>query len=93
MPSEEYLQRFAGLSRVFGESALEPLLRAHFCIVGIGGGGFWAAGGCGRAGVWDITLIRYDELDINKNNTQPHNPTTGGGHPHDGNFRQRNLAV
>ena len=93
MPSEEYLQRFAGLSRVFGESALEPLLRAHFCIVGIGGVGSWAAEACARSGIGNITLIDHDDIDISNTNRQLHTLTASVGHSKVETLRQRIIAI
>ena len=72
MPSKEYLQRFSGLARVYGEAALPPLQRARFCIVGIGGVGSWAAEACARTGIGNITLIDHDDIDISNTNRQLH---------------------
>ena len=72
MLSEEYLQRFAGLGRMFGVAALEPLQRAKFCIVGVGGVGSWAAEACARSGIGNITLIDHDDIDIGNTNRQLH---------------------
>ncbi len=72
MISETYQQRFAGLGRVFGEAALEPLQRARFCIVGIGGVGSWAAEACARSGIGHITLIDHDDIHISNTNRQLH---------------------
>ena len=72
MPSKEYLQRFSGLARVYGEAALPPLQRARFCIVGIGGVGSWAAEACARTGIGSITLIDHDDIDISNTNRQLH---------------------
>ena len=41
--SNSYLQRFSGIGRLYGQTALERLSQAHFCIVGIGGVGSWTA--------------------------------------------------
>lgn len=72
MPSESYLQRFDGLARVFGESGLESLQRAKFCIVGVGGVGSWAAEACARSGIGQITLIDHDDIQIGNTNRQLH---------------------
>ncbi len=72
MQSDAYRQRFAGLVRVYGEAALEPLSRAHFCIVGIGGVGSWAAEACVRSGIGAITLIDHDDIHIGNTNRQLH---------------------
>ena len=75
MLSEDYLQRFAGLARVFGEKALPPLQRAHFCIVGVGGVGSWAAEACARSGIGNITLIDHDDIHVSNTNRQLHTLT------------------
>ena len=67
-----YKSRFEGLARVFGESALPQLAGAHFCIVGIGGVGSWAAEACARSGIGRITLIDHDDIDIGNTNRQIH---------------------
>lgn len=72
MPGEEYHNRFEGLSRVFGQLALEYLWRGHFCIVGIGGVGSWAAETAARSGIGKITLIDHDDIDIANTNRQIH---------------------
>ena len=72
MLSKEYRQRFSGLARVYGEAALAPLQRAHFCVVGIGGVGSWAAEACARSGIGSITLIDHDDIDISNTNRQLH---------------------
>jgi tRNA A37 threonylcarbamoyladenosine dehydratase len=72
MLSKSYLQRFDGLTRLFGETALAPLQRAHFCIVGLGGVGSWAAEACARSGIGNITLIDHDDIDIGNTNRQVH---------------------
>ena len=93
MPSEDYLQRFAGLARVFGKTALEPLQRAHFCIVGIGGVGSWAAEACARSGIGNITLIDHDDIDISNTNRQLHTLTASVGHSKVETLRQRIIGI
>ena len=72
MLSDEYQQRFGGLGRMFGSAALEPLQRAQFCIVGVGGVGSWAAEACVRSGIGNITLIDHDDIHISNTNRQLH---------------------
>ncbi len=68
----DYRERFAGLARVFGDAALEPLARAHFCIVGVGGVGSWAVEACARSGVGALTLIDHDDIQLGNTNRQLH---------------------
>ncbi len=72
MLNQDYLQRFEGLARVYGFSALEQLQKAHFCIVGVGGVGSWAAEAAARSGIGNITLIDHDDIDIGNTNRQIH---------------------
>lgn len=80
MPGEDYHNRFEGLTRVFGHAALDRLQQAHFCIVGIGGVGSWAAEAAARSGIGKITLIDHDDIDIANTNRQIHTlvDTMGG---------------
>ncbi len=93
MLSEDYLQRFAGLARVFSEAALEPLQQAHFCIVGIGGVGSWAAEACARSGIGNITLIDHDDIDISNSNRQLHTLADSIGRSKVEVLRERILAI
>ncbi len=76
MPSDplsaDYLQRFAGLARVFGDAALPRLAAARCCIVGVGGVGSWAAEAAARSGIGAITLIDHDDIEIGNVNRQIH---------------------
>ncbi len=72
MPGEDYQKRFEALTRVFGQGALGHLQRGHFCIVGIGGVGSWAAEAAARSGIGKITLIDHDDIDIGNTNRQIH---------------------
>ncbi|MCZ6578643.1 MAG: tRNA cyclic N6-threonylcarbamoyladenosine(37) synthase TcdA [Gammaproteobacteria bacterium] len=70
--SQNYINRFQGLARVYGSSALDQLYQAHFCIVGIGGVGSWAAEAAARSGIGNISLIDHDDIDIGNTNRQVH---------------------
>jgi len=72
MLSQDYIQRFEGLARVYGFDALEQLQKAHFCVVGVGGVGSWAAEAAARSGIGHITLIDHDDIDIGNTNRQIH---------------------
>ena len=39
----DYLQRFGGIARLYGQQALGAFSQARVCVVGIGGVGSWAA--------------------------------------------------
>lgn len=72
MLSQEYLSRFSGLSRIYGQDALLQLQNASFCIVGIGGVGSWAAEAAARSGIGQITLIDHDDIELSNTNRQIH---------------------
>jgi tRNA A37 threonylcarbamoyladenosine dehydratase len=93
MPSSQYLQRFEGLARVFGDSALDALQKARFCIVGIGGVGSWAAEACARSGIGHITLIDHDDIHISNTNRQIHTLTSSIDLAKVDVLRERILAI
>lgn len=68
--SEDYLQRFGGLGRLYGAPALPRLRAAHVCVVGVGGVGSWVVEGLARSGVGAITLIDLDDVCLTNVNRQ-----------------------
>lgn len=68
--SDDYLDRFGGIARLYGVEGLERLRAAHVCIIGIGGVGSWAAEAIARSGVGAITLIDMDDLCVTNINRQ-----------------------
>lgn len=70
--SDAYLQRFAGIGRLYGQQALRLFARSRFCVVGIGGVGSWAAEALARTGIGAITLIDMDDVCITNTNRQIH---------------------
>ncbi|GAB2883496.1 tRNA cyclic N6-threonylcarbamoyladenosine(37) synthase TcdA [Microbulbifer echini] len=70
--SEQYLQRFGGIGRLYGNHALEILNRAHMVVIGIGGVGTWTAEALARSGVGALTLIDLDDICITNTNRQCH---------------------
>ncbi|AHF93469.1 ThiF domain-containing protein [Opitutaceae bacterium TAV5] len=69
-PSDDYLDRFGALGRLFGREALVRLRAAHACVVGTGGVGSWTAEALARSGVGAITLIDLDDVCITNVNRQ-----------------------
>jgi tRNA A37 threonylcarbamoyladenosine dehydratase len=67
-----YKQRFAGISRLYGEQGLTKLSQSHVCIVGIGGVGSWVAEALARTGINKITLIDLDDVSTSNINRQIH---------------------
>lgn len=70
MLTKGYTQRFAGIARVYGESALRRFFAAHVCVVGLGGVGSWAVEALARSGIGTLTLIDLDEVCISNTNRQ-----------------------
>jgi tRNA A37 threonylcarbamoyladenosine dehydratase len=70
--SDPYLDRFSGIARLYGISALEKFRRAHVAIVGVGGVGCWAAECLARSGIGSITMIDADDLCVTNTNRQIH---------------------
>lgn len=68
----DYLQRFGGIGRLYGNSALETFYQSHVCVIGIGGVGSWAAEALARSGIGSITLIDMDDICITNTNRQIH---------------------
>jgi tRNA A37 threonylcarbamoyladenosine dehydratase len=65
-------RRFGGTTRLYGEGALDRLLAAHVCVVGIGGVGSWAVEALARSGVGRLTLIDLDHVAESNMNRQIH---------------------
>lgn len=72
MNSESYYQRFNGIARLYGESALQHFSQAHICVIGIGGVGSWVAESLARSGIGEITLIDMDDVCVTNTNRQIH---------------------
>lgn len=68
----DYEHRFAGIARLYGKTGSEKIKNAHFCVIGIGGVGSWAAESLARSGVGSITLIDLDDICTTNINRQIH---------------------
>jgi len=68
--SDDYLQRFGGLSRLYGTAALPRLHAAHVGVVGVGGVGSWVVEGLARSGIGALTLIDLDDVCLTNVNRQ-----------------------
>ena len=68
----DYLQRFGGIARLYGQPALTQFAAAHVCVVGIGGVGSWAVEALARSGIGALTLIDLDDVCITNSNRQLH---------------------
>jgi len=68
----DYENRFGGIARLYGQQAFNILRNAHFCVIGIGGVGSWAAESLARTGIGEITLIDHDDIAASNINRQIH---------------------
>ena len=78
-------QRFAGIARLYGATAMRRLATARVAVVGVGGVGSWAAEALARSGVGALRLIDADEVCISNTNRQ--------SHALDGNYGKPKVAV
>lgn len=70
--SAAYLNRFAGIGRLYGQKALTLFSQSHVAVVGIGGVGTWVAESLARSGIGEITLIDLDDICVTNTNRQIH---------------------
>jgi len=69
MSQQDFYRRFGGVSRLYGEQALENFSNAHIIVIGIGGVGSWVAEALARNAIGKLTLIDLDvvaESNINR---------------------------
>lgn len=64
--------RFSGISRLYGQLALERFIQAKVAVVGIGGVGSWSVEALARSGIGHLTLIDLDEICLSNVNRQLH---------------------
>jgi tRNA A37 threonylcarbamoyladenosine dehydratase len=69
---ENYMQRFGGIARLYGDEGLTRLHSSHICVIGLGGIGSWAAESLARSGIGSITLVDLDDICITNTNRQIH---------------------
>ena len=65
-------RRFAGIARLYGESALTRFERASVCVIGLGGVGSWAVEALARSAIGALTLIDLDHVAESNVNRQLH---------------------
>jgi len=63
-------QRFGGVSRVYGQQALNHFQQLHIVVAGLGGVGSWAVEALARTGIGKLTLIDLDDVCITNINRQ-----------------------
>ena len=69
---KEFLERFAGVGRLYGRAGLERLAASSFMVVGLGGVGSWTAEALARSGVGSLTLVDGDTVCASNTNRQLH---------------------
>lgn len=93
MSKQQYHTSFDGLSRIFGQKAMQYLNDAHFCIIGIGGVGSWCAEAAVRSGIGHITLIDHDNIELSNINRQIHTTVNNCGQSKVDAMQQRILLI
>ena len=73
--TEDYLNRFGGIARLYGIASLERFSKAHVMVIGLGGVGSWTIEALARSGVGQFTLIDLDDLCVTNTNRQIHATT------------------
>ncbi len=68
--SDDYLDRFSGLARLYGTAALGRLRRARVAVIGTGGVGSWTVEALARSGVGQLVLVDPDEICVTNSNRQ-----------------------
>ena len=68
--TENYLHRFSGVARLYGEQGLQTLSQSHVAVIGVGGVGSWVVEALARSGVGQITLMDFDDVCVSNFNRQ-----------------------
>jgi tRNA A37 threonylcarbamoyladenosine dehydratase len=73
--TEDYLNRFGGIARLYGIASLERFSGAHVMVIGLGGVGSWTVEALARSGIGQFTLVDLDDLCLTNTNRQIHATT------------------
>ena len=68
--SDDFLQRFGGIARLYGQEGLTRLQAAEVCVIGVGGVGSWTVEALARSGVGSLTIIDLDDVCVTNINRQ-----------------------
>ncbi len=66
----DFVRRFGGVSRLYGDVGLAKLQNAHIIVIGVGGVGSWAVEALARNAVGQLTLIDLDNVAESNVNRQ-----------------------
>lgn len=66
----EFRRRFAGIERLYGDSAARKIFSSHIVVVGVGGVGSWVVEALARSGVARLDLIDFDHVSESNINRQ-----------------------
>ena len=73
--TDDFLNRFGGIARLYGMPALEKFSQSHVMIIGLGGVGSWTAEALARSGIGKLSLVDLDDLCVTNINRQIHATT------------------
>lgn len=68
----DLVRRFSGVTRLYGEAAVERFRAGRVVVVGLGGVGSWAAEALARSAVGALTLVDLDHVAESNTNRQIH---------------------
>ena len=66
------VDRFSGITRVFGVDGMARLSQARVLVVGVGGVGAWSVEALARSGVGTIAMVDLDDICTSNTNRQIH---------------------
>ena len=67
---DDFLLRFGGLARLYGNAGLARLRAAHVGVIGVGGVGSWTVEALARSGLGALTMIDLDDVCVTNVNRQ-----------------------
>jgi len=91
--SPDYLARFSGIARLYGEASLQRFSEAKVAVIGLGGVGSWSVEALARSGVGSLTLIDLDDICISNTNRQLHTVSATVGSLKAEAMKERVLAI
>lgn len=70
--NQNLIDRFGGISRIFGEKGLQKINSSRVLVVGLGGVGSWSVEALARSGVGTLVLCDFDDICVSNTNRQLH---------------------